>query len=153
MKAKVTGLHISQGGVPKDSVDYIEVKFDGCLGDRQNDWKYHGGENKAICLFQQEIIQQLNESGHPIYPGSTGENILVSGIKIGSLHPGSIIKFANVELEITQDASPCKTISSSFIGGQFNLISNKLYPNFTRWYAKVNREGSISLGESLSIIN
>jgi len=153
MGAKVTGLHISQGGVPKDSVDYIEVKFDGCLGDRQNDLKHHGGENKAICLFQQEIIQQLNESGHPIYPGSTGENILVSGIKIGSLHPGSIIKFANVELEITQDASPCKTISSSFIGGQFNLISNKLYPNFTRWYAKVNREGSISLGESLSIIN
>ena len=104
MLAKVTGLHTSNGGVPKLPVDTLVVTTEGCIDDSQNDLKHHGGRQKAVCIFQQEIIEKLNQEGHPISAGTTGENILIQGIEIGDIQPGTLVKFPNVELIITQDA-------------------------------------------------
>lgn len=153
MLAKVTGLHTSNGGVPKLPVDSLIVTTQGCIDDNQNDRKHHGGINKAVCIFQHEIIEMLNDEGHPISPGTTGENILIQGIEIGDIQPGTIVKFPNVELVITQDAPPCKTIKQSFSNGDFNVISHKKFPNHTRWYAKVSIEGIIELNDQVEIVN
>ncbi len=153
MLAKVTGLHTSDGGVPKLPVEMLSITVDGCLGDRQNDLKHHGGRKKAVCILQQEIIDQLNLEGHPISAGTTGENILIQGIRVGDILPGTIVKFPNVELIITQDAPPCKTIKKSFYNDHFNALSHKKYPNITRWYAEVTIEGHIELNDPVEIIN
>ena len=153
MLAKVTGLHTSNGGVPKLPVDVLNVSTQGCIGDSQNDLKHHGGRDKAVCIFQQEIIDKLNDEGHPISAGTTGENILIQGIELGDIQPGTIVKFPNVELVVTQDAPPCKTIKKSFTNDNFNAISHKKFPNYTRWYAKVSIEGNIELNDPVQIIN
>lgn len=150
---KVVGLHTSKGGVPKLATGLLEVTSNGCTGDQQNDLKHHGGINKAVCLFQEEIMNELIKDGHPIFPGSTGENILLTGIPIGDISPGVSLIFPNVELVITQDAPPCKTINQSFTGGKFNTISHKKRPNITRWYAKVTKEGSVRVGDSIELLN
>ncbi len=151
MTGRITGLHISDGGVPKLPVQSLEIVSTNCIGDKQNDLKHHGGIDKAVCLFQQEIIDQLNSEGHPINAGSTGENILIHGIPIGNIYPGVIIKFPSVELIITQDAPPCKTIKDSFKDGYFNAISHKKKPHYTRWYARVIKEGVVSVDDSVSV--
>ena len=153
MLAKVTGLHTSNGGVPKLPADTLVVTTEGCIDDSQNDLKHHGGRQKAVCIFQQEIIEKLNQEGHPISAGTTGENILIQGIEIGDIQPGTIVKFPNVELIITQDAPPCKTIKKSFSNDYFNAISHKKFPNFTRWYASVIKEGNIEINDPVEIIN
>ncbi len=151
MTGRITGLHISDGGVPKLPVQSLEIVSTNCIGDKQNDLKHHGGIDKAVCLFQQEIIDQLNSEGHPINAGSTGENILIHGIPIGNIYPGVIIKFPSVELIITQDAPPCKTIKDSFKDGYFNAISHRKKPHYTRWYARVIKEGVVSVDDSVSV--
>ena len=153
MSARVIGLFVSQGGVPKLPVDALSVTITGCLGDKQNDLKHHGGPDKAVCILQNCIIENLQSKGHPIIPGSTGENLLLDGCEVGEIYPGSIIKFEQLEIEITQDAPPCKTISNSFTDGNFNLISHRKYPHFTRWYGKVIKEGKLILDEEFEIIN
>ena len=153
MSAKVTGLHISSGGVPKVPVNTLSVTLDGCQGDDQDDKKHHGGKNKAICLFQQEILESLSSNGHPISPGSTGENILIEGIEIGSIEVGTCLKIGEIEILVTQDAPPCKTIRNSFINGEFNKISHRKNPNFTRWYASVSVTGTITIGDLVELIN
>ncbi len=153
MSARVIGLFVSQGGVPKLPVDTLSVTITGCLGDKQNDLKHHGGPDKAVCILQNCIIEDLQSKGHPIIPGSTGENLLLDGCEVGEIYPGSIIKFEQLEIEITQDAPPCKTISNSFTDGNFNLISHRKYPQFTRWYGKVIKEGKLNVDEEFEIIN
>jgi len=153
MSARVIGLFVSQGGVPKLPVDTLSVTITGCLGDKQSDLKHHGGPDKAVCILQNCIIENLQSKGHPIMPGSTGENLLLDGCDIGEIYPGSIIKFEQLEIEITQDAPPCKTISNSFTDGNFNLISHRKYPQFTRWYGKVIKEGKLNIDEEFEIIN
>lgn len=149
--AIVVGLHASNGGVPKLPRESLVVTFDGCDGDSQNDLKHHGGKDKAVCIFQQEIIDNLVDKGHPIGPGTTGENLLIQGIQVGILTVGSRLTIGSCELEITQDAPPCKTIKQSFNDDNFMLISHKKHPNFTRWYARVISEGEIVLGQEISL--
>ena len=153
MSAKVTGLHISSGGVPKTPVLSLSVNNNGCQGDDQADKKHHGGKSKAICLFQQEILDSLSIDGHPIFPGSTGENILIEGIDIGKIGIDTRLRIGEVEIIVTQDAPPCKTIRNSFINGEFNKISHRKNPDFTRWYASVNVTGTITVGDIVELIN
>ena len=153
MSAKVTGLHISSGGVPKTPVHSLSVNNNGCQGDDQADKKHHGGKNKAICLFQQEILDSLSIDGHPISPGTTGENILIEGVEIGAIAVGTCLKIGEIEITVTQDAPPCKTIRNSFLNGEFNKISHRKNPNFTRWYASVNVTGTITVGDLVELIN
>jgi len=78
---------------------------------------------------------------------------LIEGIELGQIKSGSIVRFPNLELVVTQDAPPCKTIKESFIDGYFNAISHKKFPLFTRWYARVTKEGKVGINDSVEVIN
>jgi MOSC domain-containing protein YiiM len=67
MIANIVGLSVSaQGGVPKSPVEKLTILTNGCIGDKQNDLKHHGGPERAVCIFQENIIEQLRSDGHPI---------------------------------------------------------------------------------------
>ncbi len=139
---KVLGIFISDGGVPKLSVNSVHVTNFGLVGDNQADKKHHGGLMKAVCVLENELLLRLQSEGHPIQPGTTGENLLLEGF---NLTIGSLFRVGNVELEVVSAATPCKTISESFTNGNFNRISHKKHPGETRWYCKVIQTGKISI--------
>ena len=125
-------------------VDSAEIRFEGISGDDQNDKKHHGGIMRAICVLENELLVKLQSEGHPIMPGTTGENLLVEGF---NLSIGSKISIGTVELEVVSAATPCKTISKSFTDGFFNRMSDKKYPGETRWYCRVLKEGTIRISD------
>tara|TARA_B110001452_G_scaffold263969_1_gene266219 strand:+ start:729 stop:1190 length:462 start_codon:yes stop_codon:yes gene_type:complete len=152
MQGSIVGLFAAHlGGVPKPSVNTLHIVESGCVGDKQNDTKHHGGPNRAVCMFSEEVLQELQQEHHPIYPGSVGENILLKGIPWGDLKIGSQLNFSEVILEITSDAPPCQTIKDSFLNETFKRISFKLHPQSTRWYAKVIRSGVVVAGEKVTL--
>lgn len=142
MGSKLLGIFTSGGGVPKKSVNSAEVKFTGIVGDNQSDKKHHGGLLKAVCVLENELLVRLQSEGHPISPGSTGENLLIEGF---NLKIGSRFTIDGVQLEVVSAATPCKTIQDSFVNKYFNRISHKKYPGDTRWYCRVLTEGRISI--------
>jgi MOSC domain-containing protein YiiM len=140
-------INISPGGVPKLSIPLARIGSLGIEGDYQNDQRNHGGPDRAICLYTLEQIQRLQREGHPISPGSTGENITLEGIELDELTPGTRLLLGDdVELEMTSYAAPCKNITDSFSDGDFTRISTQLYPGESRVYARVLRSGTISVG-------
>ena len=150
MKGSIAGLFAApKGGVPKPLVQSLQVTVDGCVGDFQRDKRYHGGPQRAVCLFSEEVISILQAEGNPVYPGSVGENILLREVDWESIAIGSKFHFDELILEVTSDAPPCKTIADSFTDGGFSKISNKVAPNLTRWYAKVLNEGQVRIGENV----
>jgi len=152
MNGSIVGLFAAlEGGVPKPSVQTLHIVESGCIGDKQNDTKHHGGPNRAVCLFSEEVLQTLQQEGHSIFPGSVGENILTNGIAWANLSIGSQLQFDQVLLEITSDAPPCRTIKESFSNGSFKRISVKVEPESTRWYAKVIQAGVVVVGESVTV--
>ena len=155
MSTHILGLHVNpNGGVPKHPVDALEITKKGCVGDKQNDLKHHGGPQKAVCIMLDSVLQLLKELGHPIGPGTTGENVLLNGIESDGIDTGSILSFTNgVVLEITGPAPPCKTIRSSFLDNEFTALSHKLISGQTRWYASVITPGTVVLGEEAQVVN
>ena len=139
---EVLGIFISNGGVPKVPVDTVQINNEGLVGDNQHDKKHHGGVMRAVCVLENEVLTKLQSEGHPISPGSTGENLLVEGF---DLQLGSKFVIEDVELEVVSAASPCKTIADSFIDGNFNRLSHKKYFGDTRWYCRVLNTGTISM--------
>ena len=141
-----------KGGVPKFSTEKTfigETKVD---GDKQNDLKHHGGPSRAVCLFSDEIITLLQKEGHPIKPGSTGENLTIKGLDWTKIKEGLKLAIGNVEIELTGPAAPCKTIANSFKEGKFIRISEKTHPQSSRWYAKVLKEGVVYKNDSVALL-
>ena len=152
MPGSIVGLFAApKGGVPKPLVHQLEITTEGCVGDLQRDKKHNGGPDKAVCLFSSEVLSQLQTAGHPIFPGSVGENVLVSDVDWNLVGVGTQFHFEEVVLEITSDAPPCKTIRESFTDGRFKSISVKVAPHLSRWYARVIIEGCVRINEFVEI--
>lgn len=141
------------GGVPKHPVGAALITATGVGGDRQLDLDHHGGPERAVCLFSLERIEQLAAEGHPIAPGTTGENLTIAGLDWSALGEGSRLAVGDdVVLEITRAAPPCRTIAASFTDGAFVRISEKLHPGWSRLYARVLREGLVRDGAPVRLL-
>ena len=140
------------GGVPKYAVENAFISTQKVSGDKQNDLKHHGGFSRAVCLYSFELICSLQKEGHPIKPGSTGENITVEGLNWSLMKEGLKLAIGNVEIELTGPAAPCKTIANSFKEGKFIRISEKTHPQSSRWYAKVLKEGVVYKNDSVALL-
>jgi MOSC domain-containing protein YiiM len=150
---RVYQINVSRGGVPKLPIAQARITTLGITDDYQRDQRSHGGPERALCLYTLEQIQHLQNEGHPITPGSTGENITLMGISLLELTPGTILALGDdVEIEVTSYAAPCHTITDSFNDGDFTRISEKLHPGQSRVYARVLRTGSIATGDSACIL-
>ncbi len=139
-----------QGGVPKHAIAATELTTGGVAGDKQRDRRFHGGPQRAVSLFAMERIEGLRAEGHPIGPGTTGENLTLSGIDWDAIKVGDRLRVGEwVELEITGYASPCSNIEGSFADGAFKRMSQKLHPGWSRLYARVLAEGTVRAGDAV----
>lgn len=147
---RLESIQVSNGGVPKKVVPgRVAITSRGVAGDRQRDLRYHGGPDRAVCLFSRERIDALRAEGHPIEAGSTGENLTISGIDWALVIPGARLEVGGVVLEITKPAHPCRNIAGSFTAGDFSRMSPKTHPGWGRMYARVLVEGEVGVGDSV----
>ena len=144
-------INTSNGGVPKLAVSEARVTVNGVAGDRQRDRRYHGGPDRAVCLYSLEIIQALQAEGHPIGFGSAGENLTVSGVDWGIVVPGRCMRVGQVLLELTKYANPCSNLVPYFRDGAFTRISQKIHPGSGRLYARVLEEGVVRIGDTVDV--
>ena len=154
MEGRIFQLNVSNGGVPKLAVREAVLTTEGLEGDRQRDLRYHGGPERALCLFALERVLGLQAEGHPIFPGSVGENLTVVGLEWSGLAPGARLALGEEALvEITSYTAPCKNIAGSFAGGDFKRISQKVHPGDSRLYARVLRPGRLAVGQSVKLLS
>ena len=146
-------INRSAGGVPKLPVMRALVSPLGLEGDRQRDRRFHGGPERALCLYGLETILELQAAGHPVHPGSMGENVTLAGVDLAALRPGDLLALGDeVVVEITGYAHPCKNIAGSFHDGDFSRVSQKLHPGMSRLYARVRQGGELHAGLPVRVI-
>jgi MOSC domain-containing protein YiiM len=153
-RAGVIGqVSISKGGVPKLAVAEAEVTPGGVGGDRQRDQRHHGGPERAVCLFSLEVIERLRAEGHPIAPGTAGENITVSGVDWTLVQPGVRLRLGAAALvEVTRFTTPCVNIAGSFAEGEYGRILEQVHPGESRVYARVLTPGRVRPGDRVEIV-
>lgn len=150
-EGRVAQLNVSDGGVPKRPVEVADVGDRGVVGDRQATRKHHGRPLQALCLWSAEVIDALRAEGHPIGPGSAGENITVSGIDWATIRPGTQLLVGDVVIEISAWAVPCKKNARWFLGGDFGRMSHDRHPGWSRAYAWVREPGTVRQGDAVVV--
>ena len=149
---QIVQINISDGGTPKHPIPKVQITPEGLIGDRQRNLKYHGGPDRAVCLWSAEIIQTLQNEGHSIEAGSAGENITIAGLTWEQLVPDVQLQLGDtVRLLITDYAAPCRHISRYFSDRRYSRISQKHYPGISRLYARVLAPGTISVGNNVQM--
>jgi MOSC domain-containing protein YiiM len=148
---RVHAINVSDGGIPKTSRNSAWVDAEGVEGDRQRNLTFHGGPNRAVSLYSLDRIRALQAEGHPIAPGTIGENLTIEGVDWSLMVPGVRVQVGEVELELTAYATPCRNIAPSFSDGNSARVAQKRHPGWSRVYAKVLHEGRIVPGDSVLI--
>jgi MOSC domain-containing protein YiiM len=137
--------------VPKVSVERALVGSGGMEGDRQRDRRYHGGPERALCLYAQERLDALVAEGHPVGPGVLGENVTIAGLPWERVRPGARLRLGGVEAEVTGFAAPCRNIAYGFTDGVFTRVGERVNPGWSRVYARIVAEGSIAVGDPVTL--
>lgn len=141
-------LNISPGGMPKLPIDSARVTFDGVPGDWQLNRKYHGGRNRAICLFSEELYAWLRaEHGIDLVNGSVGENFTTRGIDLVALALGDQLRVgADCIIEITDVRIPCRNLN------QWDPKLLKVIQGRSGWVARVVAEGDVKAGDAVEVL-
>jgi len=150
---RVHAIHVSNGGVPKRPRDSCRITIDGVEGDRQRDLRFHGGPMRAVSLYSLDLIDALRQEGHPIGAGVIGENLTLAGVDWSAMVPGASLLIGPVQLTLTAFASPCTNIAPAFRDQHFVRVSQKVHPGWSRLYAKVDREGIVTVGDAVRVLS
>ena len=109
----VVAVCTGTGGIPKFPVDSALVSLLGLSDDRQR-FAFHGGPNRAVCLFSIEDYRLLQKDGVKCEPpGAFGENVLTEGLDFRRFHADDELMIGSeVRVAIHDIREPCKTLKS-----------------------------------------
>ncbi|MDQ2767300.1 MAG: MOSC domain-containing protein [Gemmatimonadota bacterium] len=150
---RVAFVNVSAGGVPKLSVREARLGPNGLEGDKQRNRRIHGGPMRALCVYSLERIRALQQEGHPIAPGTTGENITLEGIDWTLVAPGVRLALGDATIEITDFTEPCAVIRHSFSDHDPARVGQLEHPGWSRVYALVLEEGVVRAGDSARVLH
>ncbi len=147
----VAQINVSDGGVPKRTVDTVAVGYRGLEHDRQRSRRFHGRVWQALCLYSSEAIACLRAEGHPISAGSAGENFTLEGVDWAALRPGTRLRIGSVLAELSVPALPCGHNARWFTDGDFDRMHHERDYSATRWYARVMEDGVVHTGDPVLV--
>ncbi|RLE20847.1 MAG: MOSC domain-containing protein [Actinobacteria bacterium] len=151
MTGVIVGLRASGGGVPKQEIPRAIVGVGGIEGDTQAHRVHHGRPWQALCLYSVEVIEALCVEGHPIAPGSVGENLTIEGVDWTRMRGGLTLEIGDVRCRVSAPAHPCYQLESFFQGADVSRIAHSEHPGWSRWYASVLHGGTIRPGDTVVV--
>ncbi len=157
MRGTLVSINVSAaGGVPKLPIGEAAITVTGVTGDQQRDLKWHGGPDRAVSLLAMTVIRELQAAGHPITPGSTGENLTLDGFAPEQLAPGTRLRIGSgpdaVELELTTWLEPCSKIGASLLGRRLAIFNDETNPCRSRIGARVLVPGLVRTGDVVDLL-
>jgi MOSC domain-containing protein YiiM len=148
MKGALVQVNVSGGGMPKLAVEgEVRVSVDGVVGDWQRNRKWHGGPNRAVCIFSVELYRWLREDhGIDLVNGAVGENFTTEGIDLNRLAKGDRLRVGGqggCVVELTDVRVPCRQLKM-WDGDLPELIVGR-----SGWVGKVVTEGVVRAGDGV----
>ncbi|WP_019533833.1 MOSC domain-containing protein [Paenibacillus ginsengihumi] len=112
-------------------------------GDGQADLKFHGGKDKAVCVYPYEHYAYWeNELGIQLAYGAFGENLTIRGLKEADVCIGDVFQLGEAVVQVTQPRQPCYKLSARY--GDPDLPLKVQNTGYTGYYFRVLTEGTVS---------
>ncbi|MGB8388734.1 MOSC domain-containing protein [Mycobacterium sp.] len=118
-------------------------------GDGQGDLAGHGGEQRAVMVYQTESYDfwKAYLGRDDLRPGHFGENLTVTGLADDDVCIGDRYRIGNAEFEVTQPRVTCFRIGLRLNEPEMpNLLVSQHRPGF---YFRVITEGQVRAGDDI----
>jgi len=118
-------------------------------GDGQGDLAGHGGEQRAVMVYQTESYDYWQNflGRNDLQPGKFGENFTVSGLSDGEVCIGDRYRIGDAEFEVTQPRVTCFRVGMRLGEPDMpNLLVAHHRPGF---YFRVITEGRVQAGDPI----
>jgi MOSC domain-containing protein YiiM len=138
----VVAACVSVGGVPKHPLECAIVTKDGIEGDHHAHAK-HNRPDRAISIFDVEIMRDLIDEGFPLEAGTAGENLTVEGLDVQAMQPGTELEIGDVVLKLETPRKPCFVLDAIDVRLKDAIVGRCGY------MASVLQEGVIRPGMSI----
>jgi ferredoxin-NADP reductase/MOSC domain-containing protein YiiM len=118
-------------------------------GDGQGDLAGHGGEQRAVMVYQTESYDYWRDylGRDDLRPGEFGENFTVSGLDDRDVCIGDRYRIGNAEFEVTQPRVTCFRVGMRLgVPEMPNLLVSQHRPGF---YFRVITEGLVRAGDDI----
>ncbi len=136
----------SAGGMPKLALPEAAVTLDGVADDWQKNRKYHGGRDRAVCLFGAEGYDRLRRDyGIDLSPGCLGENFTTAGVDLDALGPGVALAVGPCRIQITAVRVPCRSLH------QWDKRLMKAILGRSGWVCRVVTPGTVRPGDTVVV--
>jgi len=118
-------------------------------GDGQGDLAGHGGEQRAVMVYQTESYDYWRDylGRDDLQPGQFGENFTVTGLDDRNVCIGDRYRIGDAEFEVTQPRVTCFRVGMRLgVPEMPNLLVSQHRPGF---YFRVIKEGLVRAGEDI----
>lgn len=117
-------------------------------GDGVGDLRYHGGPNKAVCVYSYDHYPYWeNLLGTKLTIPAFGENLTVSSLNEDDICIGDIFHLGTAVVQVSQPRQPCNTLAS--LRGRNDMPQHLTSSGYTGFYLRVLKEGIVAKGDSL----
>jgi MOSC domain-containing protein YiiM len=143
---QINGMETAFGKAPLDGPVFLGAL--GFAGDHQANKKYHGGPEKAVCVYSADRLPYWTERyGRPLAHPAFGENLTITGLTEETAFIGDIFRIGTAVVQISQPRVPCETIAR--IHSIADLSQAVRETGYSGWYLRVLTEGEVRAGDAL----
>lgn len=141
----------AKSAIAKTSVNgAVSVAELGLTGDEQADLVNHGGESKAICVYNYDHYPRWESLlGHSLPHGAFGENLTVTGLSEQEIHIGDIFRIGSAIVQVSQPRQPCWKLAMKWGLEELPLLVTE--SGATGFYFRVLEAGNVATGDPLRL--
>ncbi|KAJ6780322.1 hypothetical protein PWT90_05319 [Aphanocladium album] len=154
-KKKMPGIN-AMSGIDKQIMESpVKIGKLGIEGD-WHDLTFHGGPDKAILGYcsthYADWRKAYPERADKFVPGGFGENFVTAHMNERNVCIGDIIQFGDdLQLQVSLPRHPCYKLNHRF--SLKNFAPNTYKTSRTGWYYRVVREGTVSAGDEVRLVD
>ncbi|WP_210468103.1 MOSC domain-containing protein [Sporosarcina sp. 6E9] len=138
-------------GICKESVHDAFLTKNGFRGDGVADLRFHGGADRAVCMYPYEHYTLWEAEFKTTLPTSAfGENLTVANMLEKDVHIGDIFQVGEAVIQITQSRIPCSTITKRT--NLSLLLKRMVETGYTGYLCRVLKEGVVRDDSKITLL-
>jgi len=138
-------------GICKEATEEVYLTKDGFQGDGVADLQFHGGVDRAVCIYPYEhYLLWEQEFGQTLAPAAFGENLTLTNMLECDVNIGDIYQVGDAVIQISQGRNPCSTINK-----RTNLpllLKRIIETGYTGYLCRVIEEGKVRRDSKITLL-
>lgn len=142
---------VSSAIVKQPTSEPLRLTLTGLAGDQQADLRYHGGLDKAVCVYAAEHYPFWKEKlGRALPLPGFGENFTTVGLLEDEVCIGDVYQIGEVVVQVTQPRQPCYKLAMRH---QIKDMAVQVTESgFTGFYLRVLKQGMVQAGAEITLL-